>query len=248
MGDVLTVFWKEWKEVLLQTGTVRGGLIRFGLLVGVTGVVMPVQVGPNWAASPAALVNAMWLPLVLVMTLSVDLVAGERERHTLETLLASRLPDGAIVLGKLAAVTVYGWAVALAGALLSLVVVNIAYSPSGLQLYSPWQSLAIVVLSLLLAGLSATSGFLASLHARTVRQASQTLSLGLLLGGLALSVVLALGLQAVPAEWRTWLVASARDTGYIGLALFAAVPLALLVAGLLAASLARFRRTRLLLD
>ncbi len=44
-----------------------------------------------------------------------DSIAGERERQTLETLLASRLPDRAIVLGKIIAVTLFGWGLLLLG-------------------------------------------------------------------------------------------------------------------------------------
>jgi ABC-type Na+ efflux pump permease subunit len=46
-----------------------------------------------------------------------DSIAGERERQTLETLLASRLPDRAILLGKVAAITLLGWLLLALGAL-----------------------------------------------------------------------------------------------------------------------------------
>jgi sodium transport system permease protein len=42
------------------------------------------------------------------MSLAIDMTAGERERHSLETLLARPVPRGAIVLGKWAAIMVFG--------------------------------------------------------------------------------------------------------------------------------------------
>jgi sodium transport system permease protein len=42
------------------------------------------------------------------MSLAIDTTAGERERHSLETLLARPVPRGAIVLGKWLAVVVFG--------------------------------------------------------------------------------------------------------------------------------------------
>lgn len=64
----------------------------------------------------------MYFPLVLTLTMVADSFAGERERHALETLLASRLSDRAILLGEAAALTSYGWLFGLVGAIMSIAV------------------------------------------------------------------------------------------------------------------------------
>jgi ABC-2 type transport system permease protein len=55
-----------------------------------------------------------------------DAIAGERERHTLETLLASRISDRAILLGKVIVTTGYAWGTALLGLLFGLFVANLS--------------------------------------------------------------------------------------------------------------------------
>jgi ABC-2 type transport system permease protein len=54
-------------------------------------------------------------------------VAGERERRTLETLLASRLDERAILFGKLLAARAYGWGLTLLSLLLGAASVSLAY-------------------------------------------------------------------------------------------------------------------------
>ena len=72
-------------------------------MIAVFGVFLPLQNGASWVTSPITMVYWAWMPLMLVTGVIADSFAGERERHTLETLLASRLPDRAILLGKVAA-------------------------------------------------------------------------------------------------------------------------------------------------
>ena len=62
--------------------------------------------------------------------------AGERERHTLGTLLASRLPDHAILLGKVAVAVGYAWVMTLMLLLVSLVVVNVTPWDGQVLLYA----------------------------------------------------------------------------------------------------------------
>lgn len=248
IADVWTVAWKEWKELLWQSGSLRGGVARLALLLAFIGVIMPLEMGRRWVDSPMVLLNSGWLPLVLVISLTVDSFAGERERHTLETLLSSRLPDLAILLGKLVAAVGYGWGAAMAGALLGLLTCNLAFWPGSPLLYSPALTVAMGVLGLTTAALGASAGLLASLRAPTVRQAAQTLSLGMLIGGSALGLAAVLGYQALPFDWRLALIRQIVSTSLAGASLPAAAALAVLAAGLLLAAMARFRRARLLLD
>jgi len=244
IGDVLTVAWKEWRELLQLGGSHRGGRFSLAILVGVFGVLLPLQSGAEWVQSPATVFYWGWVPLMLVGSAVADSFAGERERHTLETLLASRLPDRAILLGKMAAAVAYGWGLVLAMLLLSLVTVNLS-ARSGPWLLFPWRfAVGAPLMALLGAGLAATAGVLVSLRAQTVRQAAQTLNVGVLL----LVFIPVLGIQALPEAWQTQLGAWALAVGVDGMLWPAAAVLAALDSGLLAAAFARFRRARLVLD
>ena len=244
IGDVLTVAWKEWRELLQFGGSLRGGRFSLLILVGVFGVFLPFQAGADWVESPATVFYWGWVPLMLVGSAVADSFAGERERHTLETLLASRLPDAAILLGKIAAAVSYGWGLVLVMLVLSLVTVNLT-ARTGPWLLFPWRfAIGAPMLALLGAGLAATAGVLVSLRAQTVRQAAQTLNVGVLL----LVFIPVIGMQALPDAWQAQLVAWAMAVGVDGMLWVSAGLLALLDAALLAAGFSRFRRSRLVLD
>jgi len=110
MPDVLTVAWKEAKEFGRPGWHLKGGRLSMIIMFVVFGVFLPLQSGDRWVTSPVTMLYWAWVPLMLVTGFIADSFAGERERHTLETLLASRLPDRAILFGKVAAAVAYGWA------------------------------------------------------------------------------------------------------------------------------------------
>ncbi|NMB88377.1 MAG: ABC-2 type transporter, partial [Chloroflexi bacterium] len=107
--DIVTIIHKEWKEIFIQRGSARSGWASVLVILGVVGVLMPLQSGREWLENPLLTVVWSWLPIFLTIHMVTDAIAGERERHTLETLLASRLSDLAIILGKLGAAVLYGW-------------------------------------------------------------------------------------------------------------------------------------------
>lgn len=180
MTDILTVMWKEWKSQF----EVQGGRGRY-LLIMIVPVLMglygPLRDGAPWANREDSVVITALVALILVTVTITDSFAGERERHTLETLLASRLPDRAILFGKVAASLALAWAIALATALLGLVAVNLAHWSGRLILFSPLVALANVVLSFLVAALTASLGVLISMRSATAQRAAQTLLLILLI-------------------------------------------------------------------
>ena len=176
-GDVITIIWKELRELLFQRGRFRGGWVGMIFLVAIFGVLMPIQTGPEWIKSPIGLIYWAWVPFLLVSGVVADSFAGERERHTLETLLASRLSDHAILLGKMATSILYGWGLTMICVLLGLVTLNIVYAKDQLLLYPTMIAIGIIVLSFLVATLSSALGVLVSLRASTVRQAQQTFSI-----------------------------------------------------------------------
>jgi ABC-2 type transport system permease protein len=137
-----------------------------------------------------------------VSALLPDSFPGERERHTLETMLASRLPDSAVLLGKIGAMVSYAFAAALLMLVSGWITVNLKVS-GRLLLYETDVLIAAVVFSFLTAGLVGAFGTLVSLRAATVKQAQQVLSSGLMLFLLAPAVIA----EAWPALWERMVAA-----------------------------------------
>lgn len=133
----------------------------------------------------------------------------------------------------------YAWGMALAGLLLGLVLVNLFRgNGGGWMFYQPLDILLeALALTLVTCLLGASAGVLVSLRTSTVRQAQQILSIGtlvLIFGGIS-------ALQVVPAS----VLASLTYAQFLLLVL---VVLIALDAILLGASLASFRRSRLILS
>lgn len=244
MADLWTVMWKEWREILFQRGNMRTGAVGLLILLLVFGVFLPLQMGRAWVQSPSVLFYWLWVPLFLVSGVVADSFAGERERHTLEALLATRLSDRAILFGKLGAALGYGWGATLACLLLGLISVNLVYGQGELLFYPAVVGWGILALSLLGAGLVACAGVLISLRAATVRQAQQTLSIAIML----LLFVPVFGVQALPSAWKRRLAETLAAADVTSVVLTAVVVLVMLNAGLLIAAMARFKRARLILS
>jgi len=237
MNDIRTMIWKETKDSILQGGLTA--LVRPLLLMGILGIVFPLRFGLQWLAlAPLVVGIVIYFPLLLVLSFVGDAIAGERERHTLETLLASRISDSAIVLGKIIVTTLYAWSTALLGLLLGLIVANLSKGQGSWQFYTHVDLLLEVLgLSLLTGLLGASGGVLISMRSATVRQAQQVVLVAMLVlagGGILLSRFLPADVISSLSESQLWLVAIAV--------------LAVLDAILLGVSLVSLRRTRLMLS
>lgn len=237
MSDLLTMMWKESKDLLFQGGW--RAWIRPVLLVGILGVYLPVQFGLGWLElSPIEMYVILWIPFSVIISFIGDAIAGERERHTLETLLASRISDRAILLGKVIVTVGYAWGMALVSLLLGLVLVNLLSGHGSWAFYHPLDVfLEALALSLLSCVLGASAGVLISLRSATVRQAQQILSVGtlvLIFGGI-------FALRALPASFVSSL-------SYSQFLLLVIAVLAVLDAILLGWSLLSFQRSRLILS
>jgi ABC-2 type transport system permease protein len=241
IADVWTIFSKEWKELFWPGGTLWGGAWSEALIaIGALGIFVPLQVGDAWVSSSVAL-YWLWLPLLQMTGMIAECVAGERERHTLETLLASRLPDRAILLGKVGAAIAYGWGLTILSLLVGLVTVNAAHGQGQGRLYPAEVAASLAGLSLAGAGLIAGAGVLISLHAPTVRQAYQRLSIALLL-----VFAPVFSSQYLSPAWKALLVPTEANWPRI---IFLLIALLTVLDGcLLAVAMAQFRRVRLVLD
>jgi len=245
MPDVWTVMRKEWKEWLLMQGSsLRGGLTQLLIPIFILGVFLPAQVGRAWVEKPMFLIIWAWMPAFMVAALIADSFAGERERHTLETLLASRISDRAILFGKFGAGVAYGWGISMLGLLLGLVTVNVRQHGGPLILYSAGSAASAVVIAALAAGAIVAAGILVSLRASSVRQATQVLMLSVM--GTFFGVMF--GISALPQDFRARLLKTLATLGTAGTVIAGCALLAVLNAVLLSAAMVRFRRARLILD
>jgi ABC-2 type transport system permease protein len=244
IADTLTIVWKDLRGLLLVSGSLKKSLRGLAFSLVVFGIFLPLQIGPDLVREPAAILPFAWVPLLLASSVIADGIAGERERHTLETLLASRLSDRSILVGKVVAAVVYGWGFMVASAILGLVTVNVTNAGKGLLMYEP---LAIVLLGgfgLLAASFVACGGALVALRAPTVRQAAQNMNLAIF--AVVLVPVIVLGILPQDVQRKLFETLSGLDWTTIGVG--AAVFLAVADFLLLWAALARFQRARLILD
>lgn len=242
-ADILSIVWKEFRELLIQKPNLRGGWFGLLVFIGVFGVMLPLQSGRAWVESPIGIVYWIWVPFMLVSTVIADSFAGERERHTLETLLASRLSDTSILLGKISAAISYGWGMTVASLLLSIVTVNIAHSEGELLMYPLDVGLSILSVSFLMASFASTLGVLLSLRAPTVRSAQQTLGMVALL-----PLLLVIILPMLPASLTGRAVAWVMDRNLTAIMVPIVAALLALNLLLLLVAFRRFQRSLLVLD
>ncbi len=243
ISDMITMIWKEWREIFLRRGGTRSGWLNVLIILGLMGVFMPIQGGTEWLTNPVFPLLWSWLPIFMAINLVADAFAGERERHTLETLLASRLSDRAILLGKIGAAVFYAWGITVAGLLLGAVTVNVAH-PGGPLFYTGLTFPLGLALSFLASLLVASIGTLISLNAPIARSAYQRLSIIIM----AIWLLPSLGLQFIPENVRSTLFAGLQSVNVMSVLAGALGGLVVIDAALLVIAMSRFRRARLILE
>jgi ABC-2 type transport system permease protein len=212
--------------------------------IAVFGIIFPIQFRDAWLTSFWSVAVAVFTPLILIATTIAESFAGERERHTLETLLASRLPDRAILLGKLLTSMLFGWGMTQFLLLISLLVVNILAWGSGFKVYEPMIYGINIVLSLLVSGMVASLGILISLRSPTVQSAAQAIMLMLFMPFLLLQAVVFILPTFLPIEIVKDLIGGLNIT-ILALILMAVLLIANIV--LFIGAFARFQRSKLIL-
>jgi ABC-2 type transport system permease protein len=243
LRDMSTVIGKEIKEIFGQRGRFKGGKVGILIFLAVFGIVLPLQNGPDWIRSPLVMIYWAWVPFLLASGVVADSFAGERERHTLETLLASRLPDRAILAGKIGAAVLYAWGLTLICVLAGAVAITAVHGKGRILFYAAPIAAGIVGLTFLVALLASGLGVLVSLRAATVRQAQQMFSIAFLLMFIPLFV-----LPLLPAPVKAKLLAAVSGLDAVTAAAVVLVLLAVADAVVLLIADSRFRRNRLILD
>lgn len=251
---------KELADLLGRVG--RRPLTRTLGVVAVFGILVPLRFG-GAANLPAFFAVFMaFLPTRLV---AIDAFAGERERGTLESLLASPLSDRAIAVGKIAAAAVYGGVrglLFLAVWLPSAALLRVSGLVPDAPLPGLWVLVAAIAAIAVVSLAAAIFGVWQSSVAPSVRAIVE--SGGLLRLVVIVSVffvgpwllglmspdgsapVVGVGSQTLSLEAVRTAVATSPGTA-LGIAVAAAVVAAILLAQLTVATLRRCRRERLAL-
>lgn len=236
MKDAWAVAVKEWRELAGQGGMQgRQGMLLF---IGAFGVLLPLMNGRAWITSPVMAIAWAWVPMFMVATVIADAFAGERERHTLETLLASRLSESAILFGKMGAAIGYSGALCVISLIAGVAVVNVVWRSDGLAFYQGQILLVMFTVGMLGAVFTAALGSVISLRAPTVRQAQQTL-------GALIFFFFLVPIWAVKAL-RDWSPDTAATVNAAQLTVAGFAVLLLVDAALIALALKRFTRSRLI--
>ena len=239
--DIMTIIWKESKGLLKQGKGRSKSILVLLTPVLMFGIILPIQFREEWLDMAWSLTIALFTPIVLIAPTICESFAGERERHTLETLLASRLPDRAILFGKMIVSIIYGYGVTIFLLIMSLAIVNILVWNGKFKFYQTNILLADLGLGLLFSGLMVSLGILISLRSATVQSAQQVLMM--------IVVIPIFGLQAIiflfPMEkTREFL----SRFNYDQILLIILGVMLLIDIGLLLAAMSRFKRFRLILS
>lgn len=208
-----------------------GALLTFIFILVLFGVVVPVGLASGWLNTTAYLFLWFWLAWLLTAGPISDSFAGERERHTLDALFATRLSCCAILVGKITAVTLYGLMLALVALVMSALITNASVPGWSVTPIQPIHLEMAGVLTLLSVLLASTAGALISLKARTARQAHQAaiivvpaiMLIGLAVGRLASALTPATYQRVVDALLRFSRSPAALTAAGAAMALFTVV-------------------------
>ncbi|MCG8470029.1 MAG: ABC transporter permease subunit [Gemmatimonadetes bacterium] len=239
MSDLRVVLAKEWLE-LRKSDSMWVAVATLIVFLAMIGIFLPWLLGPLWLRAPWVTMIWAWIPMFLVTTVTADSFAGERERRTLETLLATRLSDGAILWGKWLAAVVWVAGAMLLSFPLGVLSLNLMFA-QGPYLPSIGQVLATVAVAFAAGGLGGALGILVSLRAASVRHAQQVLAIMVF----TIAFVPLTVLRLAPRDWTSGIFSaltsgSPASTGWI----FAGI-LAAGAAPILAMAHMRFRRGRI---
>lgn len=224
----------------------RGQLVTSLLTPLLVSILFPIQFGMDWAEGYFSLFVGVAIPLLIVGITVPDAIAGERERHTLETLLASRLPAQSILIGKVLISVISGWGGTLLVFIISLLVLNISRADGQIILYRPAVFLAQLASSLAISLLVAGLGVLISMHAPTVQIAQQNLFTSLMVPMMLAGFIPMFVMILVPSPDKVSFLQTINANIKADQVVWIVIGVLILVdAGLILAGLTRFKRQRL---
>ncbi len=240
---MLTIMWKECKGLLRYGDNRWKGITILVTPIALFGILIPIQFREEWLTGGWSLGVSLFTPLMLIASTIAESFAGERERHTLETLLASRLPDRAILFGKLLVSILFAWGMALLLLLVSLMVVNLFDGKSEFQIYQANILWMDILGSLLVAGFVSGLGIVISLRSATVQAASQSIVVLLFMPFLLLQAVVFLLPVFLP---KTTIQAILDQLNFNNIIIVVLVVILVADVLLFLGALSRFQRSRLI--
>jgi ABC-2 type transport system permease protein len=242
------MLWKEWMELkfsFFDWSRWNPVMLPQFIMIAAVGIYEPIRIGPDWITSPIMIfLFSILLPFVTVGTNIPYSFIGERERHTFEPLLATPTPDAVILLGKIGVPTLYGWCVTIICMITGLVSVNLVFGQEGLFFYPVNIAIGVGAVSLLFSLLIACLGAAASLHAKTINQVQQTMTLILILPMLIPAFLLG---SLSPSSWKIAVSKFLSLIGYSNLFIILVAVLLFLTIATIVVTLLRFHRENLLL-
>lgn len=172
-AGLTAVIWKEWRE-LRQFLRDRSTIFSL-VMIAVPFVLMDILSPEDWREPTSFVAPFTVLTLILCLVSVTDAFAGERERLTLEALLATPLRSADIVLGKLVVILLFAAGTALT--VLSAGQVIVAFSIDGnYHFISLMPLLAGIISGMVVAVFFISVGMVVSLKSSTVRRAEMKLT------------------------------------------------------------------------
>jgi ABC-2 type transport system permease protein len=195
-SQVAAVVWKEWRETFRLGRAMRSTSFRFLLLV-VFASILGWRQGQAFGRDFSTVILLAEFTVLATFPVVTDVFAGEKERHTLETLLASSASERDILLGKFLAILLFGVGFACLACLVEVATVLARFGASSLS----GMSLSLILSGLLVGAASGavltSLGVVFSLHSNTVRTANQLFAYTIV--GLLFATTSAV--RSLPATW-----------------------------------------------
>lgn len=195
MFDSLIVARKELIELLGNRHSARGSLVQAGVLTTIVGVIVPSIEPRVWSSAPGIGGPFLFFPAMIAASVAADGFAGERERRTLETLLATPLSDGAIFAGKALTAVLFSTMVSTLAITASIVTVNVRRAGAGLFLPPVAHVTAVLGGAVGVATVGAAMAIVISTRVAVARSAQQMVSvLSMIIAGATLATMARLGI------------------------------------------------------
>jgi ABC-2 type transport system permease protein len=146
--------------------------------------------GVRWVELPIPVMPAVLVAVLAVIIVVPESFAGERERHTLETLLSTRLSDSSLVFGKMFIAIALAMVLVCLVLALGLLTVNAFHYDGRVLLYTVPNLTFCLSVSFIASTMVAAIGVLISLKSETVQEATQTLAGAILVPPVVLGMLL----------------------------------------------------------
>ncbi len=200
-SGVACIARKDIREWLADRDSRRGFVVQAAIFLFLTGLFVPWTTPAVWQSPGEAVLLYVGLPSLIASMLCADAFAGEKERHTLESLLATPLTDAELFFGKVAAAVGLSTAVSIAAVLAGILTLAVRSMHTAVLLPNMFQCTAVLVGSLGTALTISTLAAVVSSRVPVARSAQQIVQVVFLLFTGLLGFLL--HLSAGELTWRT---------------------------------------------